>query len=250
MPIIYSLTDPRNNQIRYVGKTNFPKKRFNNHIYNRHVPSPFSEWVKELHSKKLIPVFEELQEVEESEWQFWEQYWIAQTKAWGFTLFNKAIGGRGCVGYRHTPEEKEKISKASKKLWSDSDYRTMMTTISFGINNGFSDKNIYSFWHPIHGEVNSTMVELRHKYNLSDSKLPMLVSGKRFQHQGWRLLKNKDKNKSIHDNNIYHWKHNVHGERFLRKIDLMKEFSELRQDNLCKVIHKVQDSHKGWILNR
>ena len=70
--IIYTLIDPRDNQVRYVGKTNNIKRLIRN---------------------DYKPIIEILDEVDEAEWEFWEKYWICQFKAWGFDLVNATDGG-------------------------------------------------------------------------------------------------------------------------------------------------------------
>lgn len=155
-------------------------------------------------------------------------------------------GQKGASGYNHTEISKGKISARSLKMWENEEYRQSQIKRVTGLNNPTSDKKIYDFWHPIHGKVSCTNYEIRSKYNLSDSKVPLLINGKRFEHKKWRMFNNKDKNKPIQDNNIYKWVHPIHGIREKRKIDLMLEFSELLQPNLCKVIKGVQVSHKEW----
>ncbi len=112
---IYSLTDPRNNQIRYIGKSINPKKRIDNHLHVKR-KSHCSCWIQSLKSIGLKPIFEIIDIVEESNWKFWEQYWIAQIKAWNFSLTNHSIGGEGQLGNKQTKESNEKRSKALKGI--------------------------------------------------------------------------------------------------------------------------------------
>jgi hypothetical protein len=43
------------------------------------------------------------------DWKYWEEYWIEQFKAWGFTLLNQNKGGGGPEQY--TEEQKQKMRK-------------------------------------------------------------------------------------------------------------------------------------------
>lgn len=113
---IYTLTDPRTNEIRYVGKTvQSLNYRLACHIYQtKRYRHHNSSWIKSLLKLNLRPIIEELDEVDESKWVETEIYWIAQLKAWGFKLNNHGKGGEGIIGLKHTDEAKEKMSKAHK----------------------------------------------------------------------------------------------------------------------------------------
>lgn len=93
---IYSLSDPRTNQIRYIGKANNPKARLVNHCNPaRYRPTYKFNWIKELRGLGLKPILEILDEVPLDNWQFWEKFWIQLIKTWGFSLVNYTDGGDG-----------------------------------------------------------------------------------------------------------------------------------------------------------
>jgi len=95
MIYIYSLSDPRTNAIRYIGKTINPKHRKHSHNNKARDKGTYKRnWINQLQSLGLRPVFEIL-DVVEDDWQFWESYWIFQCKSWGFRLTNSTIGGEG-----------------------------------------------------------------------------------------------------------------------------------------------------------
>lgn len=91
---IYTLSEPDLKTIRYVGKTNNIQKRYLHHlkVFRKNHKD---QWVKSLIVKNKVPVIEILDEVNELEWRFWEQYWISQIKSWGFNLTNQTNGGEG-----------------------------------------------------------------------------------------------------------------------------------------------------------
>ena len=94
---IYTLTDPRTNQIRYVGKSNNPQKRYYEHCNKLKRKTYKNNWINELKKCNHKPILEIIDEVPINEWIFWETYWISQIKAWGFILTNNTIGGDGCT---------------------------------------------------------------------------------------------------------------------------------------------------------
>lgn len=93
---IYTLEHPITKEVRYVGKTKNPKERFHNHcnrLHNEH--SHKRNWINSLKKEGLRPVMKILDEVLDSDWKYWEKYWILQLRCWGFNLVNHTSGGDG-----------------------------------------------------------------------------------------------------------------------------------------------------------
>lgn len=93
---IYALTQPGTEEIKYVGKTNYElKRRLTEHIKTgRKKKKNYKEsWISSLLKQNLEPKIILIDEVENSEWEFWEKYWISQFKTWGFNLTNGTDGG-------------------------------------------------------------------------------------------------------------------------------------------------------------
>lgn len=108
---IYTLAHPETGVIRYVGKANNLAHRFALHIRKDEVTAK-SKWIQSLKKKGLMPQMEVLDIVPIQDWQFWEIYWIAQLKAWGYTLYN---GDNGGLGSDRLPDSvKDQISNALK----------------------------------------------------------------------------------------------------------------------------------------
>ena len=111
---IYGLIDPRNGEIRYVGKTYNMQRRLWQHISrprNCHIGS----WIKNLKScgvKPEIFCLEEFNFDDVLNWQESEQFWIETLKFYGARLTNLMAGGIG--GMCHSQETKAKISKKVK----------------------------------------------------------------------------------------------------------------------------------------
>jgi hypothetical protein len=93
---IYALSDPRDNQIRYIGKANKPKDRYNNH-YNssRDKDTHKRNWINSVRKDGFRPEMIVLDEVPKTEWQYWEKFYICLFKTWGFNLVNYTNGGDG-----------------------------------------------------------------------------------------------------------------------------------------------------------
>lgn len=119
MKTTYIYTISYGHNIRYVGKSNNPRRRLYQHINERSNRHKYN-WLQsiigkgEKHKIEIIPI----DQVPEDEWEFWEQYWISQFKCWGFNLLNATDGGEGANNYKHTDESKQKmrISKLGTKL--------------------------------------------------------------------------------------------------------------------------------------
>ena len=111
---IYTLaTAEEPDNIRYIGKTDDINKRLIRHLqpYYMNQPSHKARWLKKVLKENKTPIIQILDEVTESNWEIWEQYWIQQMRAWGFKLTNLAQGGEGLdwTGKKHSNESKLKM---------------------------------------------------------------------------------------------------------------------------------------------
>ena len=93
---IYALIDPRNNEVRYIGKANNPIKRYTNH-YNsaRDRNTHKRNWITSVRKDGHRPDLLILDEVNIDEWIFWESFYISLYKSFGFHLVNYTFGGDG-----------------------------------------------------------------------------------------------------------------------------------------------------------
>jgi len=124
----YVLFDPRDPfAMRYAGITfGTLKNRYIKHISrSRKVKKEYcSKWTRKLLKEGVKPeiaLFETGKGVEKGFDA--EIALIALLKKFGCKLVNTALGGRGCVGYKRTKEQKEVISKNSKKMWENPEIR-------------------------------------------------------------------------------------------------------------------------------
>jgi predicted GIY-YIG superfamily endonuclease len=104
---IYTLEHPVTKEVRYIGKTKNPKERFHNHcnrLHNEHTHK--RNWINSLRNQGLKPKMNILDEVTESEWKYWEKFWIEQFRQWGFNLVNHTSGGDGLTTGNQTSFKK------------------------------------------------------------------------------------------------------------------------------------------------
>lgn len=108
---IYGLKCPIVNEIRYIGKSVNPQRRFKNHIlYETRANTHKARWLNILLQKGLTPQIIILEKVNKSEWEIKEKFWIQKFKSNGISLTNETDGGDGREkGFKHKPESVRKI---------------------------------------------------------------------------------------------------------------------------------------------
>lgn len=114
---IYTLSDPRDGAVRYVGITHRdPRRRLSGHLWEavNEKRLPKSEWLVELLAADLRPICETIQSGEGDGWEQ-EIRWVKHFRDAGCDLTNANEGGGGPrVGGKWTPEQREKIVTALK----------------------------------------------------------------------------------------------------------------------------------------
>ena len=110
--LIYGLFDPRDETLRYIGKTCGPlRKRFLEHIRKSRSGKTHRDcWIRELESLSLIPDCIILESVTLSDLNDAEVWNISYFKSIGCQLTNHTAGGDGTLGFKITPETKAKMS--------------------------------------------------------------------------------------------------------------------------------------------
>jgi hypothetical protein len=96
---IYVLTDPNTGLVRYVGKTDYPEKRYRNHIHNSAlaIKSHRTRWLKSLIEAGKKPLMIVIEQTSQEMWKQRECWWIAYYRGLGASLVNLAEGGTGGV---------------------------------------------------------------------------------------------------------------------------------------------------------
>lgn len=106
---IYSLSDPRTGEVRYVGKAFDVTRRFYGHLCDK-TNTPKTAWIKSLKRQGLKPqivVVQSFLNVLDEVWQNAERFWIESFRSSGCKLTNLDSGGIG--GKRLSEETKAKM---------------------------------------------------------------------------------------------------------------------------------------------
>ncbi len=154
---IYCLIDPRNNQIRYVGKSKSPEKRYKSHlneaISNLGINPYKNRWIRKLLSNNLKPILKIIEVIDDDKWEDREIYWIELFRSKGFRLTNITSGGRGefsplarknlkekILGKPKSEETKRKLSEINKGKTLSSETKKKISEKLKGSNNPFYGK--------------------------------------------------------------------------------------------------------------
>jgi hypothetical protein len=119
--LIYALLDPRNGEIRYVGKSSSGLQRAQSHGGPKRLAADDTHkgrWIRVLAEQGLRYQIRVLEETTAEDLARAEVDWIARGHALGWNLTNATDGGDGGLpGLQHTAETREKVrqSKLGKK---------------------------------------------------------------------------------------------------------------------------------------
>ncbi len=123
--IVYTLSDPRDGLVKYIGITSRPTRRMIDHLNDKR-NNLKSSWVKSLKKLGLKPLFDIIDVTDNENYCKIEQYWISQMKTWGFPLKNMTNGGDGSYGvkpwnkgligvFKHSDKSKLQMSEFRKE---------------------------------------------------------------------------------------------------------------------------------------
>ena len=112
---IYAVVDPRNNEVRYVGKTvRKLNQRLSEHLRSK-ANTYCAKWFRKLKSEGIKPEMLELEIVTE-DWQGAEIFWIAYLRWLGARLVNYSAGGEGVLV---KPEVRANMRASCSKVTAD-----------------------------------------------------------------------------------------------------------------------------------
>jgi hypothetical protein len=94
MAFIYALTDPRNDEVRYIGQTKYRINRYTQHKRNRDDNAAKHEWIAELNALGLEPGCMILEEVDWDHRFKRESQWIKHYQEQGADLTNQVVTRR------------------------------------------------------------------------------------------------------------------------------------------------------------
>lgn len=114
--LVYGLVDPRNGELRYIGKSSAGLKRPSRHRLpiGRKGRTHNDNWLRQLwNDGNLVPCIVVLRECNSNvEALAQEIFLIALFREAGFNLTNITAGGEGAGGYERTEEHRKNLSKA------------------------------------------------------------------------------------------------------------------------------------------
>jgi hypothetical protein len=134
--IVYGLIDPRNGQVRYVGKSCSGLSRPRSHTSPANLAKERTHkanWLRGLVAVGLRPEIEVLEACDSTEaLSEAERFYIGYFRMVGCALTNLTDGGDGASGYRHTEGAKVKVSAArrGKALGPQSDTHRARRSVS------------------------------------------------------------------------------------------------------------------------
>jgi len=280
---IYGLIDPRDNEVKYIGKTFRLERRFKDHL-NGKGNTLKTAWIKKLKKSNLIPELFILDETNIKNCDSLEIYWISQMKTWGFSLKNMTNGGDGSYGvkpwnkglkdvFHHTEESKKKMSIGRKGMntWSKGmkhteESKQKMSESRKGVkidknkNNGFGNKKVYCYNKM--GEI--VKIYKSGRETINDGFSPNCVSKvcRKLEktHREHIFSFNEIKNFNLEDYNKFTWNKNKkglykHSEETLKKLKDSKKINSKRKKlfiydlnfNLIKVYDSMKKIKKDGI---
>ena len=118
--LIYALLDPRDLQVRYIGKSVEPRRRMQFH-YRGETRGYCRNWERQLIRLGLKPIPLPLEIVEDFWWAAErEKVWIERAKTAGYKLVNVTEGGEGTLGFSPSGATRQKMrqAKLGKVPWN------------------------------------------------------------------------------------------------------------------------------------
>lgn len=116
--LIYGLVDPRDGNLRYIGKSCQGINRAREHAYPSYLSvdkSYCGNWIRKLQQLGLTFSWVVIQEFQDSDiLSNAESHWISYFRSIGCQLTNLTLGGEGTPGYHPNLETRNKISVALK----------------------------------------------------------------------------------------------------------------------------------------
>lgn len=237
---IYVLIDPRDNEIRYVGKTNQKlRSRLLKHLRDKNRGHRHN-WIAKLQRFGLQPRIEKLQEVPCGCSASAEIYWIAYFRSLGCNLVNDTDGGEGMCGYKHTPEQIERIRQNTIRQFQDPEQRLNVSRVHKGKEISQSHREVVSRasskrWNEWRMNGKRLSQEVRDKISIAKSgKGPLSDEHKK---KLSATLRGRPKSESHRENLAKH----------LRSVR-MEQVLKIQNGKGCRDgVHSYFDADKGYI---
>lgn len=140
MNYIYTLTDPKTNDIRYIGKTNNLNRRYKRHICRYTLINENtlkSKWILSLLEDGSSPLMDVIDDGNDEDIDDLEVFWISQFKYWGFDLTNMTDGGDGFKG-----DNKSQIRNEYSRFLIKMNNKNRKDIIQFDMKNNIIDYHL------------------------------------------------------------------------------------------------------------
>jgi len=140
---VYTLSDPRDGKLRYVGVTDNTVRRLSQHCG----PDPLdvshrANWLRSLLADGCVPVLAIIEEVENGEWIEAERKWIAHFRELEFDLVNSTEGGDGVRGWKPQGKDLERLRTCSIGKKRTPEMRRRYSEAHAGRNPAVNDRRI------------------------------------------------------------------------------------------------------------
>lgn len=134
---IYALHDPRDNAVKYVGKTVNLKTRMRKYRQpcNRKSQAYLNAWITGLERIGLFPMVSVLEVCEGQSWVEAERRWIAYYRASGAELCNLSSGGEGEAGRVVSADTRAKLSRINTGKVQTSEAKARQIAAQMGRKN-------------------------------------------------------------------------------------------------------------------
>lgn len=193
---IYGLYDPRNNALRYIGKTLNLRMRFDLHLSETRCgrESHKNRWLAQLGTLELQPIMRVLEIIENSndaDWQERERWWIEAARECGDPITNLDSGGRN--GNNKCYETRMKMkAKATGRVMSKEAIEKMKATKIARLTPEVRERIAAAQRGKKHSEeTRAKMAQSRTGYKFSDeSKRKIGEANKRRWHERRKALQN------------------------------------------------------------
>jgi hypothetical protein len=111
---VYALKCPDTGDVRYIGKTCDPERRFRWHMYQK-TKDHKGFWIQKLRRNKKKPVIQVLASgLTFDQANNLEIFLIALLRLMGTNLVNSTNGGEGCSGFKQSEETKQRLREINR----------------------------------------------------------------------------------------------------------------------------------------
>jgi len=135
MYLVYGLSDPRKEEIRYVGITKRTLKvRLYEHIYNRDKMNPKAEWLRSLAKDGIQPVIKTIEETKDELTALdREDFWTSYFRMLGYNLLNAARDNKFAPTRNSKNEDTKLIYDLIASLSFCNDMEDVLNTVIFSL---------------------------------------------------------------------------------------------------------------------